>query len=102
MSKAHLTETITISSEEALKNAVKVGYGKIYIQGEYANRIANKPGKYSVGNKFSNLSLVIGCFFVPLFFVGVAGKILTKDMKKYEVVSVAESEVCIQHKAYKE
>ena len=31
MSKAHLTETITISSEEALKNAVKVGYGKIYI-----------------------------------------------------------------------
>lgn len=36
--KDYLSKTIMVNTEDALKNAVEVGYGIIYIQGDYANK----------------------------------------------------------------
>lgn len=101
--KEYLNQTITITTEDALKNAIKVGYGNIIIQGDYANKIAGKMRNSSTGNALSNAGLAIGFFFfTPLFLAGLVGKLLTKDMSKYKIVSVSEYEVQIKHKAIKE
>lgn len=101
--KEYLDKMIIVTTEEALKNAVKVGYGTILIQGDYANKIAGKMRTSDTGNVLSNAGLAIGFFFfAPLFLAGLVGKILTKDMSKYKIVSVSEYEVQIKHKANKE
>lgn len=101
--KEYLDQMIIVTTEDALKNAVKVGYGTIYIQGDYANEIAGKMRSSDTGNILSNAGLAIGLFFsAPLFLVGLVGKILTKDMSKYKIISVSEFEVQIQHKSIKE
>lgn len=100
--KENLLKSTTVTSEESLKNAVKVGYGKIRITGEYANQVANKIAKSSTGNKLSNAGMLIGLFFTPLFIAGIFGKILTKDMAKYEIVSVSDNVVILKHKSHKE
>ncbi|NBH17424.1 hypothetical protein D3Z55_08030 [Clostridiaceae bacterium] len=101
--KEYLSKTITVTTEDALKNAVKAGYGIICIQGDYANKIAGKMRNSDTGNILSNASLAIGFFFfTPLFLVGLVGKILTKDMSKYKIISVGDYEVQIKHKSIKE
>ncbi len=101
--KDFLSKTITVSTEDALKNAVKAGYGVIYIQGDYANKIAGKMRNSDTGNILSNAGLAIGFFFfTPLFLAGLVGKILTKDMSKYKIVTVGDYEVQIKHKSIKD
>lgn len=103
MNKDYLNKSITVTTEDALKNAVKVGYGTIYIQGDYANKIAGKMRNSDTGNVLSNAGLAIGFFFfTPLFLAGLVGKILTKDMSKYKIIEVGDYEVQIKHKSIKD
>jgi len=96
--REHLNDTVEVTSEEALKNAVKAGYGTIQVKREYANEIASKLRKNDTGNMLSNASLEAGLFITPLLLVGIAGKIFTKDLSKYKIVAVEEKEVLIKHK----
>lgn len=82
--KENLAKSILVSSEDALKNAVKVGYGEIVVSGEYANRIASSLRTSDTGNKLSNVGLVVGLFVTPVFLASIVGKMLTKDLSKYE------------------
>ena len=101
--KDYLNKSITVTSEDALKNAIKVGYGAIYIQGDYANKIAGKMRNSDTGNALSNAGLAIGFFFfTPLFLAGLVGKFLTKDMSKYRIIEVSDYEVQIKHKSIKD
>ncbi|WP_125142155.1 hypothetical protein [Clostridium transplantifaecale] len=99
----YLKQFIEVTSEDALKNAIKVGYGKICIKGEYANNIAGKLRTNDTGNKLSNAGLIAGLlFFTPLFLAGVVGKILTRDLSKYRITDVSDCKVTLKHKSLKD
>lgn len=93
-----MKDTIRVTTKEALKNAVKAKYNTIIIGGACAQEIASSIRKNDTGNKLSNASLVVGVFFWPALITGVAGKLLTREMKKYDIVDMSDDFVTIKRK----
>lgn len=93
-----VNEIITVTSKDALLNAIKAKYVTIVIGGECAHEIAGLLRKNNIGNVASNLSIIAGFFFLPALFVGIGGKIFTHEIKKYEIIEVDEEFVTIKRK----
>lgn len=88
----------TVTTMDGLKNAVKAKYITIIIEGESAQKIASSIRKNNAGNTVSNLLFLITPFFAPAFFAGLAGKLFTHEMKKYEIVDLQDDCVTIKRK----
>ncbi|MBD5461977.1 MAG: hypothetical protein HDR24_02785 [Lachnospiraceae bacterium] len=99
MKEDKLNEDIVVTTEDALKNAIKAGYGTIYIRGDCANEIAGNIRHNNTGNALANAGMVLGLLCTPLFVASVAGKLLTKDMSKYKIIEVSNDNVLIKHKS---
>lgn len=90
--------TITVSDKEQFTAAVKGKYDTIIVEGPFADEISKKLGNASKGNVASNIAIAAGFIFWPALIGGVAGKLLTKDLKKYEVSSVEANCVIVTKK----
>lgn len=91
-------DIVTVSSKEALINAIKKKYKTIIIGGDDAQELAKYIRTNATGNAIANLSIIIGLFWVPAFFAGIGGKLLTREVKKYEVTDVDDEFVTIRRK----
>ena len=86
----------TVTTVDGLKNAIKAKYITIIIEGESAQKITSSLRKNNTGNTVSNLLILVTPFFPPAFFAGLAGKLFTHEMKKYEIVDLEDDCVTIK------
>ena len=91
-------DTIRVTTKDAFKNAIKAKYETIIIEGQFAQEIASSIRKSDMGNKMSNIAIILGLFFWPALLGGVAGKLLVQEMKKYEIVDMSNESVTIKRK----
>lgn len=98
MGKENREKTVTVTSKDGFLNAVKAQYGEIVIKGSFAQEIGAILRKYNMGNKISNWGIFIGLFLWPILFAGIGGKILTRQLKQYDISEVKEDEVIVKRK----
>ena len=71
----------------------------IIIRGEIAGKLAEKVRNSSTGNLVSNVAIVAGLiFFWPALVGGIAGKLVTRELKNYEIQSASADEVVLIRK----
>ena len=91
----HGTDTVTVISKEGLKNAAHEKYGEIIVEGELAQEIAGMVRKAKTGNTAADIGMIIGLFITPLFIAGIGVKLLTKDLKCYNISTISETNIIL-------
>lgn len=92
-------EAAVVYGEEEFRTAVTERRETIIIRGEIAGKLAEKVRNSSTGNLVSNVAIVAGLiFFWPALVGGIAGKLVTRELKNYEIQSASADEVVLIRK----
>lgn len=94
----NLIRSIIVTSEEELFNAINLHYGIIVIEAILSKKMASKIQLKDVGNKLSNVGILVGLFSYSILVAGIVGKVLTRDMSKYEVINMSDESITLKRK----